>query len=117
MKDLDYLWLFFVIAGGVAMGNLISTWITARVEAYEIERATAAFQQSMVEQKERSEAQVEQQQEQTKEERALSAMGKVLERTCRDWQQAQRTTPTYTTRTESQKHCSRYERYLATGAP
>lgn len=117
MKELDYLWLFFVIAGGVATGNLISNWITARAAAYELERVTADFQQSMQEQTERFKAQAQEQREETRQERAASPRGKALERTCREWQQAQRLTPTYTTQTEAQKHCSRYERYLATGAP
>lgn len=117
MKDLDYLWLFFVIAAGVATGNLISTWIISRVAAYELEQATAAMQQSITQQREQLEAQAEERQEQTREMRASSPTGRTLERACRDWQQAQQQTPTFTTQTEAQKHCRRYEQYLATGSP
>lgn len=117
MKEIDYLWLFFTIAGGVATGNLISNWITARVAAYQLEQATATFQQSMKEQTERFQAQAEERQEETRQERAASPRGKALERTCLEWRQAERSTPTPTTSTEAQKHCSRYERYLVTGTP
>jgi hypothetical protein len=117
MRDIDYLWLFFVIAAAVTAGNLVSTWITSRLEADEVRRVTAAMQQSLTEQTEALEAQDTQQREQSMEERASSATGKALERTCREWQQAQSQTPTYTTRTEAKKHCARYERYLATGVP
>lgn len=117
MKDLDYLRLFIVIAAGVATGNLISNWITARVAAYQLEQAAAAMQQSFTQQRERTRAQAEERQEQTREARAASPTGKALERVCKEWQQAQQQTPTYTTQTEAKKHCSRYESYLATGSP
>jgi len=115
MKELDYLWLFFVIAAGVTTGNLLSNWITTRIAAYELEEAAAVMQQSLTEQKERLEAQTAERHEQTREQRASSALGRTIERACRDWRQAHDQTPTYTTQTETQRHCGRYARYLDTG--
>jgi hypothetical protein len=116
MKELDYLWLFFVIAAGVATGNLISNWITARIAAYEMEQLAAAVQESVTRQTEQLQAQTEEQHQRARETRASSPMGRTLERACKDWRQAQQQTPTFTTQTEAQKHCNRYEQFLATGS-
>lgn len=39
-----YIILFFLIMFGVACGNLLSNWITAKVAAYEIRKATEQMQ-------------------------------------------------------------------------
>ena len=47
--------------------------------------------------------------------RQNSTTGKTLERICVDWINMRKTTPTYTTKMESKKHCDNYNAYIDTG--
>ena len=115
VKNMSYLGLFILIAAGVATGNIVSNWITARIAAYELAKAAEVMQRSMNRQAEKSEAQAAEYREQTRAQRQASALGKRLDAACKDWQNADQQMSTYTTRTESERHCSRYERFLETG--
>lgn len=126
MKDLDYLWLLVVVVFGVAGGNLLSNWVTAKVVAYEIQQAAREAEGRLAEANERAaqqrqlrnevdQAKREEQRQQMRNVRGSGKTGRDLKRTCDDWQRAVEQTDTATARSEATKHCGRYEQYLESG--
>lgn len=125
-RDVNYLMWFFVIAFAVAAGNLLSaaaigayaehqarqalaeTNRVLRAQAKAAENATQRARQLQAEQDASRRQQLRQQ-------RAADATGTKLGRACSEWQDANSTLNTYTTRTEVSRHCTRYEQYLDTG--
>jgi hypothetical protein len=77
----------------------------------EIHAIAEGFEQSMRNMADQERARVVQQ----RRNRAASRDGRWLGKNCADWRRAYQDNPLPTTRTEMQRHCQIYERYLATG--
>ena len=111
--------LFFTIALGVAAGNLMSNWITAKVVEYQTKQALIEFskeaERATQESEARNAAQSAAMQEALRRQRAADRNGQKLAQTCQEWRKADSDLKSYTTRTEVEKNCSRYEKYLSTG--
>lgn len=132
-KSVNYLLLMFVIAGGVALGNLTSNWITATYVEFKVASAsakvaraaeaaasqardaaaTAAVRQWEAEQARRREQNAEQARAAAL--RKADATGKKLAAICEEWKRADLDFGSYTTGTEVHRHCGRYEQYVKTG--
>ena len=130
-SNLDYLVLWLTIISAVALGNLLSNFITASYVEAKAEQATkeaATMLRKQAEQAQRDIAQQQaadeeaqqaaqtQQREQLRAQRRQDANGQQLGRACAEWTQANTAMHTYTTQSEMTKHCGRLERYLDTGA-
>lgn len=125
-----YIALFFVIAVGVASGNLLSTELTARYVAYQLNAKTEqlrleqkARQLERFERKQRNDALAREiaeaerierleKQERTREELKNSAFGRKLAKRCEDWKRNHTILNTETTAAESKRHCNNYEDYI-----
>lgn len=125
-REPNYFPLLLVIIVGVTVGNLLSTLITAKVIEYQaqvvIAEANRAFQEQNQKAKseaasaaQRKAALTAQQQEAMRKQRALDPHGIRLHQACEEWQKADASLRSETTRHESAKHCSRYESYIQTG--
>jgi hypothetical protein len=130
-SNTDYLLLWLVIISGVAIGNLVSNFITAsymeakakqaavevsavlKDQAEKMNRETAAMRAANTE---AAQAQLDEQAEQQQARRRGDATGQQLSRACAEWTRAHASMNSYTTRTEMNKHCGRLERYVETGA-
>jgi hypothetical protein len=124
--EINYAALLATVIIGVAAGNLISNWVTARVVAYqaevalsELNKANAAravrAQESAAAQARENEAAVAAQQEQVRERRRNDREGVRLRQTCEEWRRADAQLNTYTTKSEMAKHCGAHERYVEFG--
>jgi mannitol-specific phosphotransferase system IIBC component len=126
----DYFLLWLVIISGVAIGNLVSNFITAKfLEAQAAQVASdvnAAVRQKAAEaghaqdaqqaaDEQAQEAQMAQQLEQQRDERRSDANGQQLSRACAEWTRANTSMHTYTTQSEMNKYCARLERHVDTG--
>jgi hypothetical protein len=118
--------LFITIAAAVAVGNILSAAVIgayvehkARLALAEAERAARA----QAERARQSHQQLQQQQdsartaedERLRSQRASDPNGQRLGRACNEWREANTQLGSYTTRTETAKHCRRYEHYVHTG--
>lgn len=126
-EPLSYVVLFFVILLGVAAGNLLSNWITARIAAYQMEKAAAAATQFMSNELKRSseamqaltrkvQAEAEAKRLMDQRNRAASPLGQILSRQCDDWRGAYQQFKSDSARIEMNRHCGRYAAYVETGA-
>ncbi len=124
--DINYLVLLLVIVAGVAIGNLISNWVTAKVVAYETEQALAKLSTSAaagaarardaaITQAQKAATAIASQQEQIREQRRLDREGRRLSQACDEWRKAHAQLNSYTTNAEMTKHCTIYERYVQGG--
>lgn len=122
----NYWLLFLTITAAVVVGNLASTWITAKVAQYQIEltwgataeainqeskRAQAASQAA----RQRSQEQAALQLEQLRAQRRADVNGRMLAKHCDDWQRARLELQSDTAQAEARKHCGNYEHYINTG--
>lgn len=118
-EKFNFVALFITIALGVAAGNLTSNWITAKVVEYQAKQALIEFskeaERATQESRVRNAAQNASMQEALRRQRAADLTGKKLAQTCQEWRKADSDLKSYTTRTEVEKNCSRYEKYLSTG--
>jgi len=123
---INYVLLLVVIIVGVAAGNLLSTYITAQAVAHAGLQAAQAARQGLQAQSQRTQAHLQaaaQRQaadladlaEHQQQQRRTDAVGAKLARSCADWQQADVSLHTDTTRTESARQCARFDRYVQTG--
>lgn len=126
-EPLSYVALFLVIVIGVAIGNLLSNWITARIAAYQMEKAAAAATQFMSNELKRSneamqaltrkvQAEAEIKRSMDQRNRAASPLGQVLSRQCDDWRGAYQQFKSESAQIEMNRHCGRYATYVETGA-
>ena len=122
----NYIALLAVIIFGVAIGNLVSNWVTAKIIEYKVERTAQELNKELVEQarntKAFANANAEQQattrkmqEQQIIEQRRTDKIGSRLAQSCTEWKKADNEMVTYTTKRETEKHCSSYESYLLTG--
>lgn len=122
----NYWLLFITITAAVIVGNLASTWITAKIAQYQIEltwgatakainqeskRVQAASQAAV----QRSQERAAQQMEQVRAQRSADVNGKVLAKQCDDWQRASSELKSDTAQAEARKHCDKYDHYINTG--
>lgn len=118
-EKFNFVALFITIALGVAAGNLTSNWITAKVVEYQTKQALIEFskeaERATQESRVRNAAQSAAMQEALRQQRAADRTGQKLAQTCQEWRKADSDLKSYTTRTEVEKNCSRYEKYLSTG--
>lgn len=125
-RDFSFGWLFLVITLGVASGNLISNWVTAKVATYQfqiaVEQAQSELKAQMAKLRSKSDAQSTvaaaqrtQEAEKMRKMRMGSRTGQDLSRKCTEWTRAAAHTPTATTQAEATKACRHYESYLARG--
>lgn len=122
---ITYFGLLLTITLGVAAGNLLSSGIKMAYfawmagEAVKEIRAGPMAPPAFVAPDPAAEAQREAarqaRERETRQQRAKSPTGKKLLQACTDWTRAQQEHDTYTTRTERERHCKAYERYLASG--
>ena len=131
MRDTDpapisYLVLFFVITLAVTCGNLLSNWITARVAAHAMEKASAELARTFAEQAKQATANTNaaiqrnheaqrQAHQRARQERANSPTGTKLARQCSDWHRAYEDLKSETALHQKNWHCNAYEHYLETG--
>ncbi len=126
----DYLLLLIVIIVGVAAGNLLSNWITARIALYQTEQAlielnqelsnhlttgAANLQQQLSDSSRALTEKARQQQLLTRQQRADSRTGQFLSKSCEEWKATHQRYDNYTSKLEMEKACRRYEDYLDTG--
>lgn len=113
--QVDYLLLLLVVIIGVAAGNLLSNWITARVAAHQLEQSIAEFSDQVAAEQAASRQRQEQLRTQTRSERANSRTGQFLKKSCDEWTATNERYENYTSRQEMRKACDRYEDFLETG--
>ncbi|WP_018233127.1 hypothetical protein [Thioalkalivibrio thiocyanodenitrificans] len=122
-----YLALLVVIAIGVTAGNLLSTWITMKVVEHQMEQALVGISNEVTTQmnkvqretsvlRAKARAESEALESRRRQQRLADKTGAALARACEEWQRAHEEFKSYTSETESAKHCGRLERYLTTGA-
>jgi len=125
-KSINYLALLLVVVAGVVIGNLVSDWISARLAAYEGQRALAELKKSAaagadrareiaVTQAQKAASALANQQEQAREQRRRDREGLRLGQTCEEWRKADAELNSQTTHAEMTKHCGVYERYVQHG--
>lgn len=118
-EKFNFFALFVTISLGVAAGNLTSNWITAKIVEYQTKQALIELskdaERATQESRLRNAAQNAAIQESLRQQRAADLTGKKLAQTCQEWRKADSDLKSYTTRTEVEKNCSRYEKYLSTG--
>lgn len=122
----SYIKIFIVVLFGVAGGNLLSNFITAGFATYQLAASAAKFTQHLKQETENAKeaAQISQNEIQIKQEENLNRIrqnrqedrtGIQLLRSCTDWTKANEQLHTFTSQTEQEKACSRYENYIQTG--
>lgn len=122
----NYWLLFITITAAVIVGNLASTWITAKIAQYQIELTWGATAKAINQETkrvqaasraalQRSQEQATQQMEQVHTQRSANVNGKVLAKQCDDWQRASAALKSDTAQAEARKHCGNYEHYINTG--
>lgn len=118
--------LLIVIIVGVAIGNLLSTLITAKWIEYQAQVAIA--EATTVIQAQKSQAKTEatastqrkallnaQQQEAMRKQRASDPHGIRLHQACEEWKTTDASLHSETTQAETAIHCAQYESYIQTG--
>ena len=119
--------LFVVILLGVAGGNLLSNWITAKMIEYRMNQAAleltdqlraqaAQFAREAGAQASRTRIDDQAMGVQVREQRRNDRIGSKLAQACTDWTKAQSDLNTYTTRTERDRWCGRLSDYVERGA-
>jgi hypothetical protein len=122
----NYWLLFITITAAVVVGNLASTWITAKIAQYQIELTWGATAKAISQETkriqaanqaviQRSEESAAQQMEQVRAQRSADITGRALAKQCDDWQRASSELKSDTAQAEARKHCGNYERYINTG--
>ncbi len=126
----DYFLLWIVVISGVAIGNLVSNFITAsyleakaeqtaaQIKSEVHQQATQTQRESLAQQARDAsalEVQQAQQLEQLRAERRQDSHGQQLSRACAEWTRANASMNSYTTQSEMNKHCGRLNRYLDSG--
>jgi len=126
-NDINYPALLAVIVFGVAAGNLLSNWVTAKVIEAQVQYATAevnkninaqitSSREAANEQARRTAEATAASEEQLRQMRRQDATGVRLAQTCNEWQKADAELHSYTTKTETSKRCDHYERYVESGS-
>ena len=122
-----YIALFFIIALGVAAGNLLSNVITAAVVAHQVEAATKEInteskavlqrqQKISVEHKALSEAERKRQVKRKMQSRRVSKLGKRLIRECNEWRNNATETRSSYASEQAQRTCKKKEQYISSGS-
>jgi hypothetical protein len=125
-SDSSYVLLFVVVLLAVTGGNLLSSWITARVVEYQLEVAASEAstrlkqeatraQQAAAAAQARSLQQSAEQAAQVKLSRRANRLGTKLAQACAEWTKANQELQSYTTRTEQEKACARLSTYVQSG--
>jgi Na+-transporting NADH:ubiquinone oxidoreductase subunit NqrC len=112
---INYVLLLVVIIVGVAAGNLLSTYITAQAARQGLQAQSQRTQAHLQAAAQRQAADLADLAEHQQQQRRTDAVGAKLARSCADWQQADVSLHTDTTRTESARQCARFDRYVQTG--
>lgn len=121
-----YLTLLVVIAIGVTAGNLLSNWITMKVVEHQVEQALVGIshevtthmnktQRKTSGSRAKARAESEALESRRRQQRLADKTGEALARACEEWQRAHEEFESYTSETESAKHCGRLDQYLTTG--
>ena len=122
----NYLAILAVIIVGVTIGNLLSNWITSEILASRAEKYAQQAAKVIASQNEKSRQVADEQNRRAAaaasaraqaeiEQRRSSKDGSRLLQICNEWRKADLEMATYTTKSESAKHCARYDRYLQFG--
>jgi hypothetical protein len=123
----SYAKLFIVVLLAVTGGNLLSSWITARVLEYQFEVAASEAsvrikQEAARAQQTAATAQAQGLQEaaaqaaQVQQSRRADKTGTKLAQACAEWTKAHQELQSYTTRTEQERACARLTAYVQSGA-
>jgi sensor c-di-GMP phosphodiesterase-like protein len=121
-----YLTLLIIIVIGVTAGNLLANWIAMKVVEHQVEQALVGIsnevttqmnkaQRETSELRAKARAESEAQESRRRQQRLADKTGTALARACEEWKRAHEEFKSYTSETESAKHCGRLERYLTTG--
>lgn len=124
--QLSYIKLLIVIFFGVAGGNLLSNFITAGVATYQLAASASKFTQNLKQETQKAkdtasenQAHIQMEQEEKlnriRQARRDDRTGIKLFQSCSDWTKANDQLHTYTSQTEMEKACSKYENYIQTG--
>lgn len=125
-NDINYLALLAVIVVGVASGNLLSNWVTAKVIEIQVQEASfeaskalgAQIQSSRkaaAAQANRTADSIAENEEQIRQTRRGDRTGVRLQQACNEWRKADAELNSYTTKAEVAKNCDRYENYIQIG--
>jgi hypothetical protein len=115
VKISHFIALFFVITLAVASGNLLSTYITARLVTYGVQQASDVMALENQKVAEQMQVGLVQRSEAAKKQRARSKKAQAMWRSCVDWTAMHKQKQTYTTEKESKRQCAIYHRYVETG--
>jgi len=121
-----YFKLFFLVLAAVTLGNLLSTWITARVMTYRLEIAAAELahearaseqeaRQAIETQRRQSERAAQEAQARLRDARRSDPTGRRLSQACAEWTRADTEMSSYTTRHERERACARLTQYVESG--
>lgn len=114
-KPLHYLLIQIIIVFGVASGNLLSNYISAQYVAYQASMASKEYRAEMnlvLAKQAKAQRLV---QATTEEQRKQTTTGRRLRRSCEDWKKAHIQFGSNSTKSEMQKSCDAYVRYVTEG--
>ena len=125
-SDTAYIKLFVVVLLAVTGGNLLSTWITARVVEYQIETAASEInarmkqeatqlQQATAAARARGQKEATARDAQAQQSRREDEVGVRLAQACAEWTKANEELQSYTTKTEKEKACANLTEYVLSG--
>ena len=114
-KLLHYIVLFFIITFAVTSGNLLSNYVTTLAAGLELQKMIQHSNNVQTENNQIRHKKNQQQLQRDQINRQNNRLGKTLATSCVDWLNMAKTTPTFTTKAESKKHCEKYNTYVDTG--
>lgn len=118
----NYWLLFLTITAAVIVGNLASTWMTAKIAQHQIELVWNDTANAIDRETQRAQAAMQQSREhaatqlaQVRAQRSADIHGRNLAKQCADWERASAELKSDTALAESRRHCGNYARYVDTG--
>lgn len=123
----NYVGLLILIILGVAVGNFISSWITAKFIEVDIETTSVETPKTPTTKSKKTQQTIKKQpksvadentpsQEQFIEQRKLDDNGIRLAKTCSEWVVAHKDMQTQTSERGMNKHCELYQDYIKSGS-
>lgn len=123
----NYVGLLILIILGVAVGNFISSWITAKYIEADIETVSVEAPKTPSTQAQKTQQTIKKQpksvivenitsQEQLIEQRKLDDDGIRFAKTCSEWTVAHKDMQTQTSERGMKKHCGQYQDYIRSGS-
>ncbi|MEJ2114878.1 MAG: hypothetical protein P8X88_02230 [Gammaproteobacteria bacterium] len=125
-SKINYFALLILIIFGVAVGNLMSRWITAKYLEVEVKKTSVEISKALSKNPKNTQQTIKKpveimkignvaDQEQISEQRRLDDNGIRLAKTCNEWKVAHEDMNTQTSASGMTKHCEQYQKYINTG--